>query len=108
MIDTLTKGSRVFHAEHGVGTVTLREKQAVGITYDSGSIGGYGSAYFDRFPDMIIKRCGVCSRRLDVKDEPQSLDCGGDCRGCVMAAEEGLSIEDRMHLDVTGHLPEDF
>lgn len=26
---------------------------------------------------------GICGRRLDQESEPKSLDCGGDCLGCV-------------------------
>lgn len=31
--------------------------------------------------------CGICGRRLDQPDDPLSLDCGGDCWGCVGETE---------------------
>ena len=27
--------------------------------------------------------CHICKRVLDVADDPLSVDCGGDCWGCV-------------------------
>lgn len=33
-------------------------------------------------PHRRVPRCSICSRRLDTADL-WSLDCGGDCLGCI-------------------------
>ena len=33
------------------------------------------------------QRCNICGRKLDVENDPLSLDCGGDCWGCIGAIE---------------------
>jgi len=30
--------------------------------------------------------CGICGRPLNLKDDPTSLDCGGDCLRCMAEA----------------------
>jgi hypothetical protein len=41
--------------------------------------------------------CSICGRELGVSNDPLSIDCGGDCWGCVgeIEAEMGnaLSLE---------------
>lgn len=39
-------------------------------------------------------KCQICERPLDRTDDPLSLDCGGDCWGCVgqVEAEMGCDI----------------
>jgi hypothetical protein len=37
-----------------------------------------------------IRRCSICSRRLRVPEDPLSVDCGGDCWGCVGEIEAEL------------------
>lgn len=32
-------------------------------------------------------RCMMCKRLLDQPDVPESLDCGGDCLGCIRESE---------------------
>lgn len=32
-------------------------------------------------------RCYICNRKLEVDGDPLSMDCGGDCWGCVGAME---------------------
>lgn len=43
------------------------------------------------------KNCGLCSRTLDVPEDPMSRDCGGDCWGCIGQIEAdagyGPSVE---------------
>lgn len=34
-------------------------------------------------------RCLTCGRLLNQPDDPKSLDCGGDCRGCIDEIERG-------------------
>jgi hypothetical protein len=36
------------------------------------------------------RRCLICLRVLDVPGEPDSLDCGGDCQGCMDEIEGGI------------------
>lgn len=164
MIGTFTKGSRVLHAQNGEGIVTLRDKGLVGISFENGCVGTYGSAYFERFPANIINltvapkkswelcvydgsrpvRCAHCedgwrhavgncvlcglgpapgkvdkpvtyaemvaalaSVGVDAKATPEPTVVRKRYRRPVLKEAE-LSIEDRAHLDVTGHLPEDF
>lgn len=38
-------------------------------------------------------KCAICSREFDQKDDPLSLNCGGDCWGCVGAIEAELGDE---------------
>lgn len=35
----------------------------------------------------MTKECGICGRQLDQTNDPLSLDCGGDCWGCVGEVE---------------------
>jgi len=79
--------SRVVHFVYGGGRVILRDKENVGILWDTGFRGAYGVSYWDCWPDLI---------KLD---EPAAE---------AREPPDALSIEDRIHLDVTGHLPEDF
>jgi hypothetical protein len=37
------------------------------------------------------KQCLTCSRPMDVPGDPLSMNCGGDCAGCVRQAEGGSS-----------------
>jgi hypothetical protein len=39
------------------------------------------------------KTCGICSRTLDLKDDPLSMDCGGDCWGCIGEIEADMGDE---------------
>lgn len=34
-----------------------------------------------------MSKCLICSRPLNEVDDPLSGDCGGDCRGCIILAE---------------------
>lgn len=31
----------------------------------------------------MTKTCGICGRQIDQANDPLSIDCGGDCWGCV-------------------------
>lgn len=35
------------------------------------------------------KYCLICAREIDVPDDRLSLDCGGDCLGCMEFIEHG-------------------
>ena len=37
--------------------------------------------------------CSLCGRSLDNDADPLSVDCGGDCWGCVGAAEAEAGYE---------------
>lgn len=45
----------------------------------------------------MAKKCQMCGRALDVPADPMSVDCGGDCWGCIGAVEAqggyGPSVE---------------
>ncbi len=43
---------------------------------------------------MAAHRCLICGRALDRADDPLSVDCGGDCFGCIVEAEDGRSAPD--------------
>ena len=30
-----------------------------------------------------MKNCNICGRALDQENDPLSIDCGGDCWGCI-------------------------
>jgi hypothetical protein len=36
------------------------------------------------------KRCGICGRVIDIPADPLSIDCGGDCWGCVGEIEADM------------------
>lgn len=42
---------------------------------------------------MMPQVCGICGRKLDQKDDPLSLDCGGDCWGCIGEIEADMGDE---------------
>jgi hypothetical protein len=42
---------------------------------------------------MPDETCAICGRRLDVEADELSLDCGGDCWGCVGEVEADLGDE---------------
>lgn len=39
-------------------------------------------------------KCQICGRALDQPDEPLSMNCGGDCWGCVGEIEAELGYEE--------------
>jgi hypothetical protein len=41
----------------------------------------------------MSKTCAICGRKLDQNDNPLSLDCGGDCWGCIGDIEAGMGRE---------------
>lgn len=34
--------------------------------------------------------CKICHRNLDNDQDPQSLNCGGDCLGCMIIEENAV------------------
>ncbi len=36
--------------------------------------------------------CGICRRTLDQPGDSDSVDCGGDCWGCVKEAENNAGV----------------
>ena len=36
---------------------------------------------------------GICGRKLEQKDDPLSIDCGGDCWGCIGEIEADMGDE---------------
>jgi hypothetical protein len=45
------------------------------------------------YPQNPTLRCKICRRELDRNDDPLSVDCGGDCWGCVGEIEATLGDE---------------
>jgi len=43
---------------------------------------------------MTVHHCSICNRLLDREDGPLSPDCGGDCYGCIIVAEDGAPAPD--------------
>jgi len=41
----------------------------------------------------MISHCSICKRLLEQDDDPLSVDCGGDCWGCVGEIEAELGVE---------------
>jgi hypothetical protein len=37
--------------------------------------------------------CGICGRVLENPDDPLSVDCGGDCWGCVGEIEASMGFK---------------
>lgn len=37
--------------------------------------------------------CGICRRPLDVPGDPMSVDCGGDCWGCIGQIEADMGYQ---------------
>ena len=35
-------------------------------------------------------KCGICGRKFDQLDDPLSIDCGGDCWGCIGEIEADM------------------
>ncbi len=42
----------------------------------------------DTTKGKLHRWCGICRRKLDQPDDPKSIDCGGDCLGCIEALEK--------------------
>lgn len=62
--------------------------------------------------DSETAKCLTCGKALDDPLDPDSVDCGGDCYGCIQdaenivsdaAAEMGVSE----YYEMTGKLPGD-
>jgi hypothetical protein len=45
-------------------------------------------------------RCGLCDRILDVKGDPLSGDCGGDCWGCVGEIEADVRGDPTQNISI--------
>lgn len=41
-------------------------------------------------------KCGICGRQLDQFGEPLSIDCGGDCWGCIGEIEADMGDADSL------------
>ena len=44
-----------------------------------------------------MANCGICKRELDQPTDPLSIDCGGDCWGCISEIEAdmiGVSVDE--------------
>jgi hypothetical protein len=52
---------------------------------------GAGTTSFaEKAADSMRDSCGICSRKLDQMSDPLSLDCGGDCWGCIGEIEADM------------------
>lgn len=38
--------------------------------------------------------CSICARPLNRAEDPLSVNCGGDCLGCIIVAEDGNPAPD--------------
>ena len=38
-------------------------------------------------------RCQICDRKLEMINDPLSIDCGGDCWGCIGEIEADQGFE---------------
>jgi hypothetical protein len=63
----------------------------------------------------MATNCGICKRILDQPGDPLSVDCGGDCWGCISVVEaemQGIPLEayraepERYVRERTEHRPE--
>jgi hypothetical protein len=41
----------------------------------------------------VSNMCGICGRKLNEKDDLLSVDCGGDCWGCIGEIEADMGDE---------------
>lgn len=41
----------------------------------------------------LVHACGICGRKLEQKDDPLSIDCGGHCWGCIGETEADMGDE---------------
>ncbi|MXP47275.1 hypothetical protein GRI43_07705 [Altererythrobacter luteolus] len=62
-------------------------------------------AYFrfaknDVITSKAVPLCSICQRKLDVDDDPLSIDCGGDCWGCVGQAELGGELDSNVREEI--------
>lgn len=48
---------------------------------------------------MTDKRCHICKRILGDITDPLSMDCGGDCWGCIKEIESEMNPEQTENLD---------
>ena len=44
------------------------------------------------------EKCLICGRTLSVAEDPLSLDCGGDCWGCIGQIEADMGHEPSVEL----------
>lgn len=49
------------------------------------------SADFSTEGRMVNVHCSICGRKLERACDPLSVDCGGDCWGCVRPLEKGYA-----------------
>lgn len=40
--------------------------------------------------ETLPMKCGICGRQLDQPGDPLSIDCGGDCWGCIGEIEADM------------------
>ncbi len=46
--------------------------------------------------ETVVTYCQICRRKLAQNDDPLSIDCGGDCWGCIGAIEAELGYEEAL------------
>ncbi len=51
-------------------------------------------------------RCSICQRLLDQQHDPLSVDCGGDCLGCMIWVETGEKPDGVPHHELTAWVEE--
>ncbi len=45
-----------------------------------------------------MSKCTICSRELNIKDDPLSGDCGGDCWGCIGEIEARMQYQPSVEI----------
>lgn len=48
--------------------------------------------------------CNICGRPLNVESDLLSVDCGGDCWGCVGEAEIGGELTSKVEQEIASGL----
>lgn len=46
-----------------------------------------------RYSHRVYDYCLLCDKRLDVKGDLSSLDCGGDCLACIDLIEQEFATD---------------
>lgn len=52
----------------------------------------------------MTSHCLICRRPLNRQDDPLSIDCGGDCWGCVGEIEYGAGIGEPAHSRIANEI----
>lgn len=71
--------------------------------FDEGQIETFVGRLKSRFKAVSMETCLICGRKLSVAEDPLSIDCGGDCWGCVGQVEADMGHKlsvDRVRAEI--------